>query len=260
MLKNNKLYTRIWLAFKKAKSVDNLPKDVLKIHNNILVRIYRFISGLSIILIITKYPLDFYLFNLLGFNLILYTLYNLYICYFRIKHTYYIVFKSDELDIKNSPLDKLATQFARIIYCSKTFCDNVGIIGGVLGVTAYYDSLLEVQGKDPIFKTTLAKLIFGDNPENQVNDIRKHNLQKVTKINNEIEFINEVKNLADKSPDTNFTVQDRVEFKKAFEKEGTKLILERDKLIKEIINSLNKNKEFINNPCFCWINIIKTSI
>jgi hypothetical protein len=54
------------------------------------------------------------------------------------------VLKSDDLDVRNSPLDRFATIAAKIILCRKGLCDApVGVVfGGMAGI----DELRKAKG------------------------------------------------------------------------------------------------------------------
>jgi hypothetical protein len=95
-----------------------LPSKVLNIHNHIFTRIFRVIGGISIITFLTKkylllpYPINYII-------LFIALLHFLYISIISIiKLIYGIrVLRSNELEVKNSPVDKLASTAGRILYC-----------------------------------------------------------------------------------------------------------------------------------------------
>jgi hypothetical protein len=75
-----------------------------------LIRLLRVIGGICTILALTKkikYLPNFVNYLLL-IIIVIFIFYNCYIGYYRIIYIYKTL-KSDKLDIKNSPLDKLAT-------------------------------------------------------------------------------------------------------------------------------------------------------
>lgn len=81
--------------------------------------------------------------------------------YYRIKHIYKVL-KSDALDIKNSPFDKMSTMAARFIMCSKGFCEIVAPFGVIYGGMTFYDEFRMYKGHVPIFKPFLANLLIQD--------------------------------------------------------------------------------------------------
>jgi len=96
---------------------------------NPFIRILRVLGGVSIILLLTHklevlgsgllYKTALYICFILT---IIFNVYLMYVNYYRIKHMYK-VFNSDELDVRNSPLDRFSSYLARIIWCSKGVCD-----------------------------------------------------------------------------------------------------------------------------------------
>ena len=70
------------------------------------------------------------------------------------------VFKSGDLDVKNSPLDKLASTLARVIWCSKGLCDAAVPIGVAYGGLAGLDELRKAKGLEPFFIPLLAEVVL----------------------------------------------------------------------------------------------------
>ena len=70
-LKN--ILKRITIGVKKGINTPTLPDSILKIHMHPIIRVYRVISGISVLLLISKripqlpYPMFFYTINLLIF-------------------------------------------------------------------------------------------------------------------------------------------------------------------------------------------------
>ena len=130
---------RIFIGFKKGYQTPTLPDHILKITNYPIIRIFRFLGGLSFLLILSKNYLNYpiIVLYLAMFIATIYTIYHFIISYFKIKHIIKIL-RSDELDIRNSPLDRLATLGARALLCFKGACDTtaqpVGLtLGLILG-------------------------------------------------------------------------------------------------------------------------------
>src|SRR5271154_1808792 len=111
---------RLFTGFKKGYQTPTLPNHILQIKSYLIIRMLRFIGGLSFLLLVGKshlnYPI-YVLYSALFFTSI-FTIYHFIISYYRIKHIYNIL-KSNELDIKNSPIDRLATLGARALLCFK---------------------------------------------------------------------------------------------------------------------------------------------
>lgn len=117
-----------------------------------MVRIFRVLGGISILLILT-HRLDYLGDGLLYFSVLalctvlvfLFSLYLIFLTYHRIKDMIK-VFKSDELDVRNSPLDRFASLAAIIIWCSKGFCESAAPVGVVFGGMAGIDELRKAKG------------------------------------------------------------------------------------------------------------------
>jgi hypothetical protein len=95
-----------------------LPPKVLSIHNHPFIRIFRVIGGISIITFLSKkYLLFIYPFNYIV--LLFALLHFMYIAIISIIKLFYgiKVLKSDKLDVRNSPVDKLAGVASKLLYC-----------------------------------------------------------------------------------------------------------------------------------------------
>jgi hypothetical protein len=84
-------------------------------------------------------------------------LHFIYIIYININKFIYMrkVLKSDKFDIKNSPLDRMARLFARVIYCGKVGCDNASTFGVGIGIMLGIDQILENGNKPLLFRPYL---------------------------------------------------------------------------------------------------------
>ena len=91
---------------------------------------------------------------------------HIVISYIRIKNTLSFgpyalkILRSDKLDIKNSPLDHLATLAARVIFCAKGTCGVVQPVALSLGFMLGADEVIKAGGKEPIFSPFLAKIFI----------------------------------------------------------------------------------------------------
>ena len=121
---------------------------------------------------------------------ILFLKYNTYLNYYRIKHLYSSIKKGD-LDVRNSPLDKYAPLYSKLLFCLKGSCEVAAGSGVALGIFTGIDSLFEHKGKDPIFMPFIADLILPDSQmERQFKD-QKILFRDLSKIDN---FFNNLKN------------------------------------------------------------------
>jgi hypothetical protein len=178
-IKNKGILVRIYTGVKKGLLTPTLPDHIIKLNNNPIIRLFRVVSGISILLILTKglsvlgdgllYFCVLVFCTILAF---LFSIYHIFLNYYRIKHIIKVL-KSEELDVRNSPLDRVATLIARIIMCSKGVCDAAAPVGLVFGGMAGIDELRKAKGLDPIFLPKLANLIFPDNEfTKQVKEMR----------------------------------------------------------------------------------------
>src|SRR5438046_2210813 len=93
-----------------------LPENVLKFQLHPLIRILRVLGGISTVLILTKKSLLFPSFFLYIFLLLtlMFFIYHTYISYYRVIHMYKTL-KSNKLDVKNSPVDRLSTIAVKVL-------------------------------------------------------------------------------------------------------------------------------------------------
>lgn len=195
--------SRFIKGVKKGFLTPTLPLHILKIQKNPFIRILRVLGGVSVLLILTK-KLSFLGNGLLykiailtsTFFALIFGIYLIFITYHRIKHMIK-VFKSKDLDIKNSPLDRFASIAAKIIWCSKGFCETAAPIGVVFGGMAGIDELRKAKGLQPIFLPKLADWILPESDlQKEVKQMRyneatlEHNFKEVNAYKEELNIVN----------------------------------------------------------------------
>ena len=111
------------------------------------------------------------IFYIIIFISISYILYKLYFVYRQIKHWFYNV-RNGNLLVRNSPLDKFSSQAARLIWCSKIFCEVAAPIGIMYGGMSGIVELRKAKGYEPLFLPFLADLVL---PDNEVSKLYKEN-------------------------------------------------------------------------------------
>lgn len=167
----NKIISDIILGFKKGMSTPTLPQNTLNFINKPLIRIFRFIGGISFLTLIGRTTLITY-FNTnisseLTFILIIITIFfvifQLCVTIIRIRHMNKFI-KGDDLDIRNSPLNKLASLFSRGLYCLKGSCENIAGLGAVFGSLLVYDQILENAGKERLITPIINRAIDAVTP------------------------------------------------------------------------------------------------
>lgn len=101
------LLQRMFIGLKKGYQTPTLPQNILDLHNHPATRIYRVVSGLSLLLLVNKkvmvylnpYPIIYYSALAVSFTFLFYMI---YITYHRVRHMYHVL-KNKELDVRNSP-------------------------------------------------------------------------------------------------------------------------------------------------------------
>jgi|SRR5271154_2857996 len=183
---------RLFTGFKKGYQTPTLPNHILQIQSYLIIRMLRFIGGLSFLLLVGKshlnYPI-YVLYSALFFTSI-FTIYHFIISYYRIKHIYNIL-KSNELDIKNSPIDRLATLGARALLCFKGVCDTTAQpVGLTLGLMLGVDEIFKAGELEPIFAPLLGGILKNALPESVTkSSTRLINEQIANITNNNVESL-----------------------------------------------------------------------
>ena len=160
-----------------------LPKSVDNFHNNPLVRIFRVIGGVSIILFLSspKWVGNSYLYWTIFILAMLHFLYILIISSIKL---YYIIYlwRNKKLEVRNSPLDHIASLSFKLAACIKGACVAGGASATILGLGFGADKLLEEAGYAPVFKKTignqLGKILtsFGYNSNQEYLELQRRML------------------------------------------------------------------------------------
>ena len=152
-IQNNKtILQRLLIGIKKGYNTLTLPPKILKFQSYPVIRILRVLGGISMLTILSKSYLHYptYVLYICMFFGVIFTIYHFIISYYRIKNIIAII-KSDKLEIRNSPLDRLATLSARAILCFKGACETAQPIGLTLGLMLGTDEILKNANREPIF-------------------------------------------------------------------------------------------------------------
>jgi len=191
------VFKRFKLGVKKGIFTPTLPQNIIILQQNVFIRFLRVMGGFSMILIISNrlYSLGTGLLfsicmSICIFFSLIFSLYLFFISYHRIKYMIKVL-KSDDLDIRNSPLDRFASLATRIIWCSKGFCEVAAPIGVTYGGMAGLDELRKMKGLEPIFLPWLADIILPTS-ESQKVMIDQRNLEsRLIRNNQEFKFYDE---------------------------------------------------------------------
>jgi len=103
MQNKNNFMLRLLKGFKKGFITPTLPDNIINIQSYPLIRILRFLGGLSFIFILGKSYLNYSVFTLYisMFFAFLFTIYHIVINCYRIKHIIKLI-KSDKLDVRKA--------------------------------------------------------------------------------------------------------------------------------------------------------------
>ena len=146
---NNYSMHNLLLGFKKAYNISFLHPKVEYYHNLLLVRIFRVIGGVCIMLILTgKYTLILEQLQILVFIFgFIHITTIIIIQIIKVVYGLYIYIKKPELfEVRNSPLNAYATRIAKLLACAKYNCQSVGLSIGVLAGALSIDTFLESIG------------------------------------------------------------------------------------------------------------------
>jgi disulfide bond formation protein DsbB len=243
MVKKNKGYIeRFWIGVKKGWDTDTLPPHLLKLQLHPLIRIFRVIGGISVLSILTKQieKLNIYALYVAVFISVIYGIYVFYITYKRIKHMFYIL-KNKKLEIRNSPLDKLGTLAAKLIFCAKGACDQAAPVGIVLGVLAGIDLMIEGSGRDAIFLPFLGKAILPATEETKINNEIKWDYKQLKEAGKKYGQILQDKEAVNALEKTGIFNKEDLEFMREGIHKHEKVILEnKDALVQKIREGYEK--------------------
>jgi hypothetical protein len=214
-----------------------------------LIRILRVMGGISTLLILSKKSLilpSFFLYVLLLLTFAFF-IYHTFISYHRIKHMYKTL-KSDKLDVKNSPVDRLSTLAVKILWCIKGSCDQLPHLGLGLSLGVATDQILENSGHEPIFMPFLGgmlnKMIGNETVDSAYMKRREHykNLLRLDKDENLL--LEDKKSLEALLKSEFLSEQDKKFIAKDFWQSTHKIKTERNKIVSSIVSELEGKDPF----------------
>ena len=239
---NKNFFKRLLIGISKGWNTPTLPQHLLTLQLHPLIRIFRVLGGISILLILTKrvnYFNSFVLYLVVLIS-IFYTFYVLYISYYRLKHIYKIM-KSKDLEIRNSPLDKFATLASKLIFCVKGACDTAVPLGVALGVMAGFDTIHEHKGKEPIFLPFIAEIILPDSEEQKIYKERKNLLKDIKGIDSKYKQLYEDSSILKSLEDSKlFSDQDITTIREEFKNQENIMFIKKEVLLEELKNNFKK--------------------
>jgi hypothetical protein len=241
-LKN--IFKNILIATQKAYSTPTLPDNIIKIQSYPIIRMMRFLGGISFLMILTKTYINFHFLFLyiLYFFALIFTIYHYIIAFYRFKHIISLL-KTDKLDIRNSPLNRLATLGAKALLCLKGTCEAAQPLGITLGLMISTDTLLKEANREPIFTPLLAgalNKILSVPCQPSTSQMIETEIARLNQNSIEIKDLNKAIEIIDKS-NGDLSVQEVSEFKKILIENRSEIIQNNEKIKENIINNL-KNK------------------
>lgn len=256
------LISSLYIGMKKGVAMELLPLKVSLFLEKPIVRVLRVIGGLSVLLslfirnkiILIDLPIFvFYTINIIAIiQLIQIIIISI------IKFIYGInklIRHKKEFEIRNSPINKLASISVKAIYCWKVGCNIGSSTVGVLGGTVLIDGVLESSGYEKIFQPYIKSIIdtilgnrYKLNELSQLVLVSNKNFLESEKIKKELEYLNIlINNFNELCQSENISEKDKNEIKKEIEKviqdHKNKIQLNEGKIVKAYKNTFKKSGE-----------------
>ncbi len=157
-----KFFNSLKKGFIKGWNIQPLPLKLYNVYNHIFFRIFRVLGGISAVLVLSKnYLLLPFIFQYLVLALGLFQFIQMTI-FFVLKSFYLIkklIYNPEEFEVRNSPLDKYATLFAKLLSCWKSACTVGGSGTSFIGTGVLIDSVLDSAGQEKLFEPYFKKAI-----------------------------------------------------------------------------------------------------
>ena len=144
----NTIFQRLLIGIKLGIKLSLLPESVSKFHNYPLTRIFRVLGGISIISLLSGSLLvkESFLFYIVVFLAIFHFMYIIVINLIKFFYIIYL-WLNKKLQVRNSPLDRLASFSLSLVACIKGTCE-IGLYGGgALALGLSIDELLLNYGR-----------------------------------------------------------------------------------------------------------------
>jgi hypothetical protein len=139
------LIYNIRLGVVKANSLRTLPERWDNFNNHIIIRIIRVIMGFITVIGLININHEVIIVKEYGSIIKIISIINIiYIVSVSITRLIFIIkiLYNKEYQVKNSPINRIATSAGQVWLCIKGVCVFVSSSGGVLGGLALYDSVL----------------------------------------------------------------------------------------------------------------------
>jgi hypothetical protein len=206
MFKSKSTLNSLVKGFKKAYSVPTLPDYIIEFTNKPLIRIMRFLGGVSFLTILSKSHLNSHISILFiaMFFATIFTIYHFYLSYHRFKHIRYLL-KSDKLEVRNSPLDRLAFLAAKVVTCLKGVCQEAQPVGLGLGLMLGADEVLKYGNAEPFFGPLMGGILKGVLPAKPTKESEEIIKSAFELLRANRSNVNTTNNLLDLLKDSNLT-------------------------------------------------------
>jgi len=168
----------IFLGAQRAYSLPTLPAKVEKYHNHVFVRIFRFLGGLSFLMVATNINYDLKLPAIVLWTIIIvacihvtHVIIILLIKFFFSLYT--LIFDRKKFEIRNSPLNRFASIFGQALFCIKVGCGATASGAGFLAGGIAYDEMLVNSGRPKVFLPIMGQIfngVFGEVPPTHGNN------------------------------------------------------------------------------------------
>ena len=242
-----KIFKDIWIGVKHAYKLPSLPVSVNNFHNYPLTRIFRVLGGISILIVlsgseIAKQSFLFYIVFPLAF------VQFIYIVVINLIKFFYIIYlwRNNKFEVRNSPLNRLASFSVTLISCVKGTC-VLGLSGGTaLGMGLGIDELLASYGRETVFRDTLGKgldqalnSIGFENPNKDITNMKsdiktlKYKYKALKSLSNDID---ELDSIAEQTgvKDSELIKEVKKDLKKTIQLEKDSIIKSRSKILSEL--------------------------
>jgi hypothetical protein len=256
MKKQKTLFQRFIYGLKLAWNLPSLPTSVDKFHNYPLIRIFRVIGGISILLFLSSpgWINNSYIKWIIFVLAMIQFIYIAVISFIKIGYIVYL-WKNKKLEVRNSPINHIASLTFKLV--SLTFklatyikcAGATGAVATVLGLGFGADKLLEEAGYPPFFKKAVGNQLsnilscLGYTGNAEYLELKKIMLDIKQKAKN-IEELNRIVDNMEKDPSFSELKSELAEFKREFikdlQREKTQKAIEQSKILAELKN-IKKN-------------------
>lgn len=172
--------TSFYKGVKKGYSIELLPNSIKNYYYNTFNKIFRITGGLFTILVISNLHLYlnfFFIDYIIMFISLLFLLQVFIINVIRIIYGIYLfIYKKEVFEVKNSPVNVLATKWSMVTVCLKYgICAPLATLGTITTLGVVGDSVHQAAGGRPVFVPWVAKHwrevykdLYGEYPSTQV--------------------------------------------------------------------------------------------